>query len=498
MPFFSPQGDWIGFFAGNALRKVPAQGGAVVPLADVASATGASWGDDGNIIITSQEGLFRVPSTGGTVVSLKSAALKFSPQVLPGSRAVLHNSMSRTTLESLNDLSIDVTVIDTGETRTLVPSGFAPRYLATSGRTGHLVYIRGSTLFGVAFDPERLEIRGTPAPLLDEVGQPDLITGGGQFAFSNNGTLAYVPSRATAAVFPIQWLNAAGQMTPLLAQEAIYAAPRLSPDGSRLVYTMSGSKGGDVWVYDLQRDTPTQLTFNGPGLREVVWAPDSRHIVFGDGTSLWWMRADGSGQSHRILEKAANPRPFSIGPDGQVVYTAFGNQGLPDISVVRLDLSDPERPKASPPELFLGEPQVEVDPVISPDGKFIAYASTELGPNELFVRPYPGPGGKWKISLAGGKFPVWSRTKKELFFLGGDNRIMVVSYTTEGNSFVAERPRVWSPTPIRRDGVRHSFDISADGTRAVVFPQPPPGQTEGSLHATFLLNFFDDVRRRIP
>jgi len=406
--------------------------------------------------------------------------------------------MSRTTLESLNDLSIDVTVIDTGETKTLLPSGFAPHYLPTSGRTGHLVFIRGATLFGVAFDPERLEVRGTPAPLLDEVGDPDLITGGGQFTFSKNGTFAHVPSRAAAALYPMQWLNAAGQTTPLLAQEALYTAPRISPDGSRLVYTMAGAKGGDVWVHDLQRDTPTQLTFNGVGSREVAWAADSRHIVFGDGTSLWWMRADGSGQPQRILEKAGNPRPFSVGPDGRVVYTAFGTQGLPDISVVRLDLSDPERPKASPPELFLGEPAVEVDPVFSPDGKFIAYASTELGANELFVRPYPGPGGKWKVSLAGGKFPVWSPTKKDLFFLGSDDRIMVVSYTSEGDSFVAGRPRVWSPIPIRRDGVRQSFDMTADGTRAVVFPQPSPAQTEGSLHATFLLNFFDDVRRRIP
>ena len=337
-----------------------------------------------------------------------------------------------------------------------------------------------------------------PAPLVDDVGDPALISGGGQFTFSNSGLFAHLRSRAVEAVYPIQWLNAAGQTTPLLAQAATYVAPRLSPDGSRLAYTMASTLGGDVWVHDLQRDTPTQLTFNGPGLRELAWAPDSRHLVFGDGTSLWWMRADGSSQPQRILEKAVNPRPFSIGPDGRLVYTAFGAQGLPDLFVVRLDLGDPERPKASPPELFLGETPVEVDPAFSPDGKFIAYVSTELGPNQLFVRPYPGPGGKWKVSLAGGKFPVWSRTAKDLFFLGGDDHIMVASYTIEGNSFVVGVPRVWSPTPIRRDGVRQSFDMSPDGTRAVVFPQPPPGQSEGSLHATFLLNFFDDVRRRIP
>jgi serine/threonine-protein kinase len=498
-PIFSPQGDWLAFFTGDAMRKVPVQGGAVLPIADVASVTGASWGDDGNIIVTARSGLLRVPSAGGTAVPLKSIrAATFFPHVLPGARAVLFNSVNRTSLESLDDLTIDVAVIETGETKTLLNSGYQPRYLPTSGKTGHLVYVKGGTLFGVAFDPERLEIHGTPVPLVNDVGDPNVQTGGGQFTVSNTGMFAHVRSHAVEAVYPIQWLNAAGQMTPLLAQAATYAAPRLSPDGSRLAYTMADSKGGELWVHDLQRDTPTQLTFNGPGLREIAWAPDSRHLVFGDGQSLWWMRADGSGQPQRILERAANPRPGSISAEGRVVYIVLGAQGLPDISVIRLDLSDPERPKAAPPESFLSDPTVEVDPVFSPDGKFIAYVSTELGPNEVFVRPYPGPGGQWKLSVGGGKFPVWSPAAKELFFLGGDDRIMVVSYTSEGNSFVAGRLRAWSPTPIRRDGVRQNFDISPDGKRAVVFPQPAPGQAEGTLHATFLLNFFDEVRRRIP
>jgi Tol biopolymer transport system component len=498
-PFFSPQGDWIGFITGNAIRKVSPQGGSVVQVAELdSSVTGASWGDDGSIIIGSQAGLFRVPSTGGRAVPLKSGALKFFPHVLPGARAVLFNSMSRDSLEGLDDLRIDVAVIDTGETKTLINSGYDPRYLPTFSRTGHLVYVSRGTLFGVAFDPERLETSGMPVPLINDVGNPSLLTGGAQYTVSNTGTLAYLSARAIEDPYPIQWLNAAGQLTPLLAQAATYGAPRLSPDGSRLAYTMVTSKGGDVWVYDLQRDTPVQLTFTGPGLRELAWAPDSRHLVFGDGTSLWWARADGSGQPQRMLEKAANPRPFSFSPEGRLTYTAFGTAGLPDVFVIRLDLSDPEHPVAGKPEVFAGEPPVEVDPAFSPDGKFIAYVSTELGPNELFVRPYPGPGGKWKVSVAGGKFPVWSPTAKELFFLGPDDRIMVASYTIEGSSFVAGRPRVWSPTPIRRDGVRQNFDISPDGKRAVVFPPPAPGQIEGSLHATFLLNFFDEVRRRIP
>lgn len=210
------------------------------------------------------------------------------------------------------------------------------------------------------------------------------------------------------------------------------------------------------------------------------------------------MRADGSGQPQRILEKANNPRPFSFSPAGRLVYTAFGTNGLPDLFVLPVDLSDPDGPKAGAPESFAAEATVEVDPAFSRDGKFIAYATTELGPNEVFVRPYPGPGGRWKVSAGGGKYPVWSRTANELFFLAADDRIMVASYTVNGDSFSTDTPRVWSPTPIRRDGVRQNFDMTPDGKRAVVFPQPPPGQNEGPLHATLLLNFFDELRRKIP
>jgi serine/threonine-protein kinase len=191
-------------------------------------------------------------------------------------------------------------------------------------------------------------------------------------------------------------------------------------------------------------------------------------------------------------------RPFSFSPDGRFVYGRIGTQGLPDIWTLPIDLSDPERPKPGKAEPFLNEPQVEVDAAFSPDGKFLAYVSTELGPNEVFVRPFPGPGGKRKVSTGGGKFPAWSRAARELFFYGADERIMVVSYTTDGTSFLSDKPRPWAPTQVLRDGVRQNFDLAPDGKRIVAFPKPPAGPTEGSLHATFLLNFFDEVRRRIP
>jgi serine/threonine-protein kinase len=138
-----------------------------------------------------------------------------------------------------------------------------------------------------------------------------------------------------------------------------------------------------------------------------------------------------------------------------------------------------------------------VDPAFSPDGKFLAYASNESGVEDVFVRSFPGP-GRWRVSANAGKFPVWSRTTRELFFLGGDDRIMVASYSVAGDVFAPGPVRVWSPTPVRRTGTRQNFDITPDAKRVVMFPRSAVTQEQGSVHATFLLNFFDEVRRRIP
>ena len=500
-PFFSPNGDWVGFLNGTTLRRVPAQGGSPVAIGDIPPTfLGASWGDDDNIVAASSTGgLVRIRASGGTPEPLKTiSGVKFFPHVLPGARAVLYNYSNLGMLNTLDDLRIDVVVVATGETKTLVTGGYNARYLPTSDRNGHLVFVRQGTLYGVPFDPQRLEIRGMPTPLLGNVGSANIIEGGAQYTFSSTGTLVLLGGAYAEGKSSIAWMDASGKTTPLVSQPDVYGAPRLSPDGTRLAYTQRGSKGGDVWVFDLRRDTPAQLTFTGPGVRELAWAPDSTHLVYGDGTSLWWTRADGSGQPQRILEKDNDPRPFSFRSDGRLAYTALGNQGLPDVSTIPVDVSDADHPKAGKSEPFLTDRYVEVDPAFSPDGRFLAYASTELGPNEIFVAAFPGPGGKWKVSTAGGKFPAWSAKTHELFFLGGDDRIMAASYTIDGNSFIPGKPRPWSPTQVLRDGVRQNFDVTPDGTRVVVFPRPMEDRSEGSLHATFLLSFFDEVRRRAP
>lgn len=209
-------------------------------------------------------------------------------------------------------------------------------------------------------------------------------------------------------------------------------------------------------------------------------------------------RADGSGERQALLDKLLNPRPTSFAPDGRLVF-AVSNGSLPDLWTLPIDLTDPDHPKPGKPQPFLTERAiVEVDAAFSPDGRFIAYSSSELSGGEIFVRAFAGPGGKWRVSTAGGKFPAWSDATHELLFLGGDDRIMSASYSTQGDTFSAGTPRVWSPTPVLRTGVLQNFDVFPDGKRVVMMPQPSAEQTSGNLHATFLLNFFDEVRRRLP
>jgi serine/threonine-protein kinase len=502
MPFFSPKSDWIGYVAVNGIWKVPVQGGSVVEVAKVSGTIlGASWGDDGRIVFStaSEGGLFRVPESGGAIEAVKGDRIYFAPHVLPGSRHVIASTAKFTSFVSLDDARVEVVDLEDNTSKVVVNSGYDARYVPTSRGSGHLVFVQKGTLYGVLFDLASRETQGTPVPLVTGIGNNTLLEGGGQYTVSNTGTFAYLPSGQVTNRQPLMWMTSSGQMSPLVAQPGEYGAPRFSPDGAWLAYIVTGPKGGDVWVHHLQLNTSHQLTFTAPGIWEIAWAPDSKHLIYSDGRTLWWMRADGSGEPKRILDVGAqkNARPFSMRADGRLVYGILGVNGVPDLWTLRIDLSDANNPKAGTPEPFLAEAEVEVDATFSPDGKFLAYASTETGPNELYVRPFPGPGGKRKISTGGGKFPAWSRTG-ELFFLGGDDRVMVVDYTTEGEAFLPGTPRAWATTQVYRDGVRMNFDLAPDGKRIVVTPRPAEANVKENLHATFLLNFFDEVRRRIP
>ena len=493
-PFFSPDGQWIGFFADGKMKKISVQGGAPVVLCDASGARGASWREDGNIVVALSNfgALSRVPSEGGTpqpVTKLQAGVFTHRwPQSLPGNTAVLFTLSSQGTV-AFEDASIAAVSLKTGELKILVRGGYFGRYLPTSASIGHLVYVHAGVLFGVPFDPESLEVRGAAVPLLEDLAA-DPNSGAGQFSFSGKpsgpGTLVYRSGKVSAENYPVWWLEKSGKTQPLIAaMPSLYLQPRFSPDGQRLALSqIAGGKQG-IFVYDWQRDTMSRLAFDTQRAVYPTWSPDGKHIVFSfssaGGFSLGWIRADGAGETQRLLDSKNTVVPYSFFSDGRrLAYHELDPDNGGDLWTLALDVSDPDHPKPGKPELFLRTPSNEGFPAVSPDGRWIAYQSDESGRNEIYVRPFPGPGGKWQISNAGGQLPIWSRSGRQLFFENPDRRIMVTDYELKTESFFAGKPRLWSNQQLQAVG---SSELRSGAGRQALcdFPQcERAGGREGS------------------
>jgi Tol biopolymer transport system component len=341
--------------------------------------------------------------------------------------------------------------------------------------------------------------------------------GTGRFDFSQTGVFVYRKPVATA--WPIVWMDSSGKTEPLLSTPKPYYTPRLSPDGRKLAVSDGGIMRGNIFIYDLQRDKMTPLTFDSQGHFSPVWTPDGMHVVYrshytaSGEYALEWNRADGSGQPQRLLTSKTALLPYSISPDGRHVVYITENAGY-DIWTLPIDSSDPEHPKAGKPEPLVTTPANELEPMFSPDGRWIAYASNESRQGRfVYVRPVTPAGGvadrKWAITAGlnapgvggdAGSTPRWSRNGHELFYVNTrDDRIMVVPYSTAGDSFIAETSRVWSPQPIFMTELFSSLDLSPDGKRFVTFPTPDKrDERDAVTHLVVLQNFFDEVRRRVP
>jgi serine/threonine-protein kinase len=498
-PFFSPDGEWVGFFIpGGKLKKIPVQGGAPVDICDVRDPRGASWGDDGNIVFApdNRGALFRVSSNGGIaqpLTQLKPGELTHRwPQVLPGANFVVFTANKGTNWE---DSSIEIQSLKTGQRKTLHKGGSYGRYLSS----GHLVYVHQSTLFATAFNLDREELTGLPTAIFDNVTN-SVITGGAQFDFSaapsGHGTFVYLTGNG--AQTGIYMLDSAGNRQPLRGVPGLYLSPRFSPDGRRLATGLfSGSPG--LWVLDLDRDNFVRLT-STPGDNFPVWTPDGKHIAYeSGGGGIFWVRSDGSSAPERLTKGERRIAPNSFSPDGKrLAYTEADPETRGDIWTLPLEASDSDHPTAGTPEPFLRTAARERSAAFSPDGHWMAYSSDESGDFEVYVRPFPGPGGKWRISIAGGTMPVWSKSGRELAYETRDGRLMRVSYDVNGDTFTPGKPRLWSTHPIS-SVPEQNMDLAPDGKHlAVIVPQPASGEQRSPDGVTLLLNFFDDLKQRVP
>ena len=504
-PFFSPDGQWVGFFSvdDRKLKKIPVAGGSAVPICDVDGPTprGASWGDDDTILFNPfaepWSPLLRVAATGGkpepvTTLGPGDVAHRW-PQVLPGAKAVLFAAFG--TQGGIDASNVVVQRLPSGPAKIVLRGAHYARYV----RSGHLVYAQGATLFAVPFDVERLEVTGQPVALVHGV-MAFAMSGASLFDVSNSGTLAYVAGDLIGTEAQMAWMRRDGTMEPMRAARRDWRNPQVSPDGTRIAFHLDDGRQLDVYTYEWARDFTTRLTSDPSVDSYAVWAPDGRTIVFSSSrglrqlANLYWVRADGTGEPHRLTESDQRQLASSWHPSGR--YLAFDQQISRqqwDLMVVPMTV-DGSGWKAGTPTRVVSRIGQRSGAVFSPDGQWLAYMSNESGRSEIFVRAFPEAATAWQISTAGGLIPTWSRARHELFYLSQDSHLMVVSFGVEGNTFRANPPLQWSDRPINGRPAARSFDLHPDGDRVIVSGGPASRTNVDKV--VLVSGFLDELRRR--
>ena len=492
-PFFAPNGLSVGFGDRQVLKRVSVQGGPTSTICDLQGALlGASWGADGTIVFASNNssGLWRVPAVGGEPERLTTPDVEQGerrhtwPEILPGGQAVLFTIRPG----SIEEPQVAVLSLDTGEQKVVLRGGSFPRY----SPTGHLLYGAQGTLWAVGFDLTRLDTTGDPVPVQERVVQK-VLGGAMNFSVSEDGSLIYMPQRRRGPrAATLVWVDREGQEEPLSTEPRDYTGLRISPDGQRVAVVPVGE--WDVLIYDLVRDVLTRLTFDEAIDNFPVWTPDGERIVFtstraGGQFNLWWKAADGTGEVERLTTSPTMQLPASVSGDGQTLV--FSSAG----AVTLLSLEGERE------EERLIEAVTYFD--VSPDGRWIAYQSTESGQDEIYAKPFPNVNdGRWQISRGGGRTPLWGPDGRELFYRGlADDAMMVVPIETEP-TFNPGTPALLFEAghlaTIR--GTNRAFDIAPDGQRFLMVSRGETGDLASSdgPQINVVLNWSQELKARVP
>ena len=496
---FSPDSQSVAFVADRKLKRVPVGGGVATTICDVdaASVRGMTWGDDNTIVFAEiSGGLKRVAAVGGSVEPLSQLdANEFShrwPRFLPGAGAVLFTSHAYP--EWWHRARIDALSLATGGRKTVVKGATFGDFVAGRDGKGYLTFLRSGTLFAVPFDPIRLEALGSPFAVVDDIAY-HATTGAVQESVSNTGMFVY---RRSSPV-NLSWLDPSGIEVVLPPDAAPYSDPALSSDGSRLAFSL----GDDLWVYDVRRRMRTQVTKSIPAFGPV-WTPDGRFIVFSTMDNIAWVAADGGAEPQVLLEpkRSVVRFPTSIHlteRDGRLAFmelnvgnrsTAWDLWTVPVFEDVAL--------RAGKPEPFLTTEYDERQPRFSPDGRFIAYSSTESGArHEIYVRTFPDDGRRWTVSAEGGTVPQWSAGKQPaLFFVSASRRLMAAAYSVSGTEFSTATPRVWSSEPLVDYAAKGGYSVSLDGTRVVALVPEPAADQRFSHELVIWTGALDEFAQR--
>jgi Tol biopolymer transport system component/predicted Ser/Thr protein kinase len=487
-PFWSPDSRSLGFFAGGKLKKIDVSGGPPIALCDAPDNRGGTWSRDGVIVFapTNISALQKVSASGGIPTSatvLVPAELgHIRPSFLPDGRHFLYSTIAP---RSGSGGPIYLGSLDSDE-RKLLLNATSANALYTQG---YLLFLRETTLIAQPFDARRLALTGDAFPIADQIRISGSMQPYAYFSASENGALAYQTS-TEAGGSQLLWFDRTGKQIGALGDSAAYTDLELSPDGKRASVSIPDEgKGRNIWLYDVARGLRTRFTFDPADQLTSIWSPDGSRIVFNSrrkgSLDLYQKAASGAGSEEMLLEDNLDKFPTSWSPDGRfILYVSVGASRSNDLFV--LPLTGDRKPFPILQTQF-SEPEGR----ISPDGRWVVYCSNESGRNEIYVAPFPGPGGKWQISTAGGYFPRWRHDGTEIFYLAPDNKLMAAVVNGKGAGFEVGAVKPLFATRIVF-AAGYQYDVSADGQRFLIDAAP---EQAASTPITIVLNWTAGLKK---
>jgi serine/threonine-protein kinase len=500
-PVFSPDGQWIAFYEGQRLAKIAVAGGPPITICHAPIQRGRTWGDDDTIVYgTTDGGLMQVPAAGGTPKPLttpdrdKGELSHQWPWFLPGARAILFTIVVGGSADASQ-----IAVLDrkTGSYHVIVNGGSNGRYAPT----GHLIFSRPGELYAAPFDARRLEITGPEVPVIKDISSTNLT--GLRYAISDSGLLVYLGQGAASPERTLDWVDRQGNRRPSGLPARGYGDVSLSPDGLRVAASIINIGAGlkwDIWVGELDRGTLTPIASRDYNV-SPVWTPDGKRVTFGSyAAGRWTLRrvaADGSGTQEELGEVGTQAYPLSWTPGAELLLYLSRERGPMQISLLPAPVGGVKSKPRPFLEAVLGE--AHGDARVSPDGRWIAYASNESGRYEVYVRPFPALSAKVPISSLGGENPHWTGNGRELVYRDPvKGQLMAVDVETTPE-FRAGRSRPLFALESAGAGtlaLYRGWDVAPDGKRFLVINAPGSAETGVKLQA--VVNWFEELRRLAP